>query len=243
MVAVILGLMALGAAVLGVRWFLNADPKAAATAVRWGAVLLGAALSVFVLLRVGFGGLFPLAATAFLFLRLRRGGRGGLFSGRGLGGFGGRTTPSPGQMSEVETATLRMELAHDTGEMIGQVLRGRFEGRELGSMSFEELIQLLAECHANDEQSVSLIETYLDREQGPDWREYAAAEAAGSATGKGPMTRDEAYEVLGLAPGASTEDVKAAHHRLMLKMHPDQGGSTYLASKINQAKDLLLGNA
>ncbi len=240
MVAVILGLIAFVAAMLGVRWFLNADARAVATAVRWGGVLVGAALSVFLLLRAGVAGIVPMAVTTYVFLRLRRGG---LFSGRGFSGFGGPTSPSPGQMSEVETATLRMELDHDTGEMHGRVLRGRFEGRELTSMSFQELIQLLAECHANDEQSVSLLETYLDREQGPEWRDHAEAEGAGSGAGAGPMTKDEAYEVLGLTPGASLEEVKEAHHRLMLKMHPDQGGSTYLASKINQAKDLLLGNA
>ena len=136
-----------------------------------------------------------------------------------------------------------MALDHDSGEMQGTVVRGRFEGRSLDSMSFDELIQLLAECQASDEQSVNLLETYLDREQGPDWRDHSAAGGAQSgATANAPMTRDEAHEILGLKAGASPEDVKEAHHRLMLKMHPDQGGTTYLASKINQAKDLLLGS-
>lgn len=222
------------------RWFLSADPKAVATAVRWIALGGGALLGVFLLVRVGTAVLFPIVLTTLFLLRRRR----GLFGARGFAGFGGRTTPSPGQTSEVETATLRMALDHDSGEMQGTVLRGRFEGRDLEGMSFGELIQLLAECHANDEQSVSLLETYLDREQGPDWRDHAKEEGAQSgATAGAPITKEEAYEVLGLKPGASPEDVKEAHHRLMLKMHPDQGGSTYLASKINQAKDLLLGSA
>ncbi len=239
MLFLVLGLAILIALGLVGRWFLNADPKAAAMAVRWVALGGGALLGLFLLVRVGTAALFPIVLTTLFLLRRRR----GLFGARGFAGFGGRTTPSPGQTSEVETATLRMALDHDTGEMQGTVLRGRFEGRDLESMSFGELVQLLAECHANDEQSVSLLETYLDREQGPDWREHAKEEGApGGATAHAPITKDEAYEVLGLKPGASPEDVKEAHHRLMLKMHPDQGGSTYLASKINQAKDLLLGS-
>ena len=54
------------------------------------------------------------------------------------------------------------------------------------------------------------------------------------------MDVEEAYATLGLEPGASADAVKQAHRRLMKKLHPDQGGSTYLASKINQAKDVLL---
>lgn len=235
----VLGLAVLIALVLAWRWFLNADPKAIAMAVRWIGAGVGGLLGLFLLFRVGPAILVPIVVSALFFLRRRR----GLFGARGFAGFGGATTPSAGQTSEVETSTLRMGLDHDTGEMQGTVLRGRFEGRELESMSFRELVQLLAECHANDEQSVSLLETYLDREQGPEWREHAKAEGApGGGAGSAPMTRDEAYEVLGLKPGASAAEVKEAHHRLMLKMHPDQGGSTYLASKINQAKDLLLGS-
>ncbi|QQP92355.1 DnaJ domain-containing protein [Skermanella sp. TT6] len=139
-----------------------------------------------------------------------------------------------------------MRLDHDSGRMGGEVLRGRFQGRMLDDLGLEELLDLLRECRDADSQSAAILEAYLDRTREEDWRAGApgAGEHGGGSAGSrgtgGAMTREEAYEVLGLQPGASEGEIKDAHRRLMLKMHPDQGGSTYLAAKINQAKDLLL---
>jgi hypothetical protein len=132
-----------------------------------------------------------------------------------------------------------MELDHDTGALRGRVRKGAFAGRELESMSPAEMALLWQDCRFADPRSAQLIEAYLDRAH-PSWREDLARAQAEPGTA-GFMTREEAYEVLGLKPGASEDDIRRAHRELMLKIHPDRGGSSYLAAKINQAKDVLLG--
>ena len=235
----ILGICLVAGLILAGRWFAVADPKTVARVVRWGGIIAGAVLVLFLATRIGIAGLFPLVIAGLLFRARRRrrmfGAPGGLM-GRGA-------APTPGQTSDVETAMLHLTLDHDSGEITGSVRSGRFEGRDIHDLSFREVLDLYVECQSNDEQSVTLLETFLDRVHGADWRERADAEFGGAANGGGKsvMTSDEAYEILGLDPGASEDEVKEAHHRLMMQMHPDQGGSTYLASKINQAKDLLLG--
>jgi hypothetical protein len=136
----------------------------------------------------------------------------------------------------VETDYLRMRLDHDTGAMSGTVLRGRFQGRHLGELASEELIELWHECRVGDEQAAKLLEAYLDH-SAPGWRE--ASRAAGNAGDA--MTREEAYAILGLAVDAGEAEIREAYHRLMMNMHPDRGGSTYLAAKINRAREVLLG--
>ena len=156
--------------------------------------------------------------------------------------------PTGSQTSTVTTAFLRMMLDHDTGSMEGTILRGRFSGMRLEELAMADLLSLLRECRAEDEEGARLLEAYLDRLH-PDWRDELAGERAGSAGGSGrgsarpssgDMTVDEAYAILGLSPGADPEAVKEAHRRLMVKLHPDHGGSDYLATKINRARDVLL---
>ncbi len=159
----------------------------------------------------------------------------------GMGGARPAAQPSSGQTSTVQSRYLRMVLDHDSGDLNGEVLAGRFEGRALDQMSLDELLQLLQEC-GDDEESVALLQAYLDRTHGDGWRRRAGAEdqaqAPGSAQG---MTREEALQILGLSPGASEAEIVEAHRRLMQKVHPDRGGSAYLAARINLAKDTLLG--
>jgi hypothetical protein len=145
--------------------------------------------------------------------------------------------------STVTTRFLRMALDHESGALSGEVLEGPYRGRSLESLRLEELTDLLTACRANDPQSAALLEAYLDRVHGSDWR---ARTGAGASDHTGPsapasgMTREQACEILGLSPGATPEEVRAAHRRLMQKLHPDRGGSDYLAAMINRAKDVLL---
>jgi len=152
--------------------------------------------------------------------------------------------PSGSQTSTVATPFLRMTLDHDTGSMTGTILNGRFSGMRVEELGTADLLALLRECRAEDEEGARLLEAYLDRVQ-PDWRDELAGERAGrSSSGarstSGDVTVEEAYAILGLAPGADDEQVKEAHRRLMVKLHPDHGGSDYLATKINRARDVLL---
>ena len=140
-----------------------------------------------------------------------------------------------------------MTLVHETGEMSGEVLKGPYAGKQLAELDLTQLVAVLSACQREDPDGARLLETYLDRTVGPDWRD-AADHATGNRGGgegrrRGPggqMTAEEAREILGVGPGASKDDIKEAYRRLMQKLHPDQGGSTYLAAKVNQAKDLLL---
>jgi len=151
---------------------------------------------------------------------------------------GGRRARSGGQTSRVRSAFLEMELDHDTGAMRGRILAGRHEGASLDTLETTTLIGMLAEI---DEESRALLAAYLDRRT-PGWREHAQGDAAAGHSGppRGPMTQEEAYQILGLQPGASAEEIGRAHRALMKRLHPDQGGSTYLAARVNEAKDVLL---
>ncbi|MER2605362.1 MAG: DnaJ domain-containing protein [Siculibacillus sp.] len=149
---------------------------------------------------------------------------------------------SAGRRSTVRSAALEMELDHDSGTLSGRVLAGRFEGCELARLSVENLLALWQDV-GSDLESRSLLEAYLNRRV-PLWREHAHDDSAArqrGAASSGAMTDQEAHQVLGLAEGASQAEVREAHRRLMKAVHPDKGGSTFLAAKINEAKDRLVG--
>ncbi|HXV82664.1 MAG TPA: DnaJ domain-containing protein [Candidatus Binatia bacterium] len=151
---------------------------------------------------------------------------------------------TPGQKSGVRTEALEMVLEHDSGQMEGTCLKGRFAGKSLSSLSRHELLQLLEELRGTDAKGVLLLEAYLDR-RAPGWRDLRSGHSdregpRQSPRGRGGMSTNDAYELLGLKPGAKEAEIRAAHRRLMMKFHPDQGGSTYLAARINEAKEILL---
>jgi hypothetical protein len=143
-----------------------------------------------------------------------------------------------GQASSVRSAFLEMELDHDTGAIRGRIIAGACAGTSLDALELSRLIALLSEF---DPESQALLVAYLDRRD-PRWREYAqpgATAGQGAARSTGKMSEQEAYQILGLEPGASRDEISRAHHALMKKLHPDQGGSTYLAARVNEAKEVL----
>lgn len=149
--------------------------------------------------------------------------------------------PSAGRRSKVETRFLRMWLDHDSGDMNGEVLVGQFKGRQVSALSQAELFALYQECAPVDDQSRAVLEAYLDREQ-DGWRDHVdtSSRQRNVSRSDGTMDRQEAAEVLGVSVSASRAEIVDAHRRLMQRLHPDRGGSDYLAAKINTAKDLLL---
>ena len=204
------------------------SPKTLIYVFWWVAGLLFAGLALF-LLMTGRGLLaVPLA---LLFWYLRSGGLLPLAQIRRW--FGGKAGPADQGSSAIETAWLRMTLDRVSGALDGEVRAGRFAGAPLRQLSLDELRALHAECGATDAQSARLIEAYLDRLH-PGWRDQKPPPSSGR------MSRDEALQVLGLAAGAGPDQIREAHHRLMLKLHPDLGGSDYLAGQINLARDVLL---
>lgn len=207
--------------------FLRANPAQLARSLRMVLpILLGAAgLGLTFVGRAGIGMMLMTAAAGWLAAQRRR----------------IATQKSPGKRSSVRTAALEMELDHDSGRMEGIILAGRFEGRVLGTMNLVDLLELRTELEA-DSDSLQLLEAYLDS-RFPVWREDAKANADGGPRhpqSAGGMTEEEAYEILGLQPGAAAAEIRKAHRRLMQRVHPDLGGSSSLAARINQAKDVLL---
>lgn len=201
---------------MGAKLLMNSGPIAC--------IVIGALLTLF---RRGVIG-FPLILIGLSWLRRNRPLQTSSYTG--------------GQKSTVQSTYLEMELDHDMGEMDGRVLAGTFEGYRLSSLNETDLLSLYREI-SDDADSVALLEAYLDRSY-PHWREnheQTSYREPGDAPNFNTMSREEAYQVLGLEPGASDEEIHRAWRRLVKAVHPDSGGSAFLTAKINAAKDLLLG--
>jgi DnaJ domain len=231
MPAFALGIIVLILLLFAAYSFSKADPRQLARVLRYIGGAAALLIAIFLLVR---GAIVPAVSIGLIGL--------GLLGYAPLSrlNFGGRAQKSPGQVSRVRTASLEMELDHDSGALRGRILAGRHQGAALDDLDVPTLITLLREI---DEDSVPLLTAYLDRRQ-PRWREHAPGDAGagnGSRRSRGSkMTEEEAYQILGVQPGATAQDITRAHRSLMKKLHPDQGGSTYLAARINEAKDVLI---
>ncbi len=160
--------------------------------------------------------------------------------------FTSKSPSSSASASRVRTAMIEMELDHDSGSMNGTVLGGPVSGRKLNELTRPQCEELYGQCVRDDPEGARLLEAYLDR-RFPGWRltsngdaDAGQANQSGRGIGRGPMTENEAYEVLGLGKGATMADITTAHRSLMKKLHPDHGGSTSLAARVNEAKDVLV---
>lgn len=242
MIDLLIGAFALVLVLILLHGFTRADPKALVKGLRYlgaGGLVLTAA---FFLVR----GIVPAAVLLGSMAY-------GVFTGGRVwpGGWpywhfphpGGGPRTQSGQTTRVATDWIEMELDHDTGDMRGRILRGAFAGRSLDQLSDNDLLSFFSEAGAADSETARLLEAYLDRRLGPDWRTKAQEKAWSHQRSRGGsgMTREEAWRVLGLSPGASEEQIREAYKRLMMNLHPDRGGTDYLAAKINEAKDVLLG--
>ena len=236
----ILLLIALVAVLFLISWYKRV-PKSKQRQFRNKALLIGGGIILFFALITGklhpmfaaLGALVPLAYRAIGLFQTFNTIRG--FTNRMKAGAS--PGPTPGQKSEVETAFLHMKLDHDTGEMDGTVLRGRCKGRELRDLALEDLLELLHECQS-DRQSMAVLSAYLDRIH-EGWRERRGPPPGASSDA---MSTDEARAVLGVGPDATRDEIVAAHRRLIQRLHPDRGGSDYLAAKLNAAKDSLVNS-
>jgi hypothetical protein len=229
---VLLGLLALAFGLYALKAYTSASPAFLARLIRRGGGFALLALGGLLLARgrLDFGLTFCAAGWWLMGV-----GGGGGMRNAGAGGAG---------VSRVRSAMIEMELDHSTGAIRGVILAGKDEGKRLDALTRPALLELYGVCLRDDPDGARLLEAYLDR-RFPGWR--AAGDAHRDARGgdagarrSGTITEDEAYEILGLKKGAAAADIARAHRDLMKKLHPDLGGTTDLAARVNEAKDVLM---
>jgi hypothetical protein len=224
----------------GLKAFAQASPAALARLVKRGGGVAALAIAAILLLRGGVALAIGFAGLGFWLLNISKGGLWGVFASPAGGAKAGARR---GRSSCVRSAMIEMELDHETGKMRGSILAGPDEGRELDSLTRPQCEILYDLCRRDDPEGAHLLQAYLDR-RFSGWR--PANEAQGDSRGgearrrAGAMSKDEAYEVLGLKKGATREEVVRSHRSLMKKLHPDHGGTTDLAARVNEAKEVLM---
>jgi hypothetical protein len=241
MVRVLLVVVALVGVGLILHWFLRAEPRQILRALRWGGLAVAVVIAIVLLVTRQFQLLYFLAIFLVPWIMRARALRNRMKSARG---------PTEGQASEVRTRFVVMQLDHDSGEMDGTVREGPFAGKRLSALTFEQVVGLYRAARAADQASAQVLQAYLERMHGEAWRaqpdegpgEGAGQAGSGYKSAGGPLSHSEARAILGVGPEATDDEIKRAHRRLMKQFHPDHGGSDYLAARINEAKEVLLGD-
>lgn len=224
-----------------IRWFIRTPPKQVLASAKraglilalFGLVLLVVTGRLNVLIAAGAAAL-PFLKRGFMLLRylpMLHGLFGGVAKAANLGGQGN-------PFSTLETRFLRASLDISSGSLDGEVLEGAFEGQFLSKMTLDNLLALLTTCNKEDPRSAALLCAYLDRHH-RGWQQGGRA-GPSQPSSDHTMSPVEAFDILGIDAGTNEEGIRQAHRQLIHKLHPDRGGSTYLATKINQAKDCLL---
>ncbi|GJE38821.1 J domain-containing protein [Methylobacterium persicinum] len=173
-------------------------------------------------------------------------GIGGLWSLEGPAGLGRRlrsVMPTRATSEKrIRTRLISIVILPDGSFAGGRVRSGPLGGARLDALNLSALVALLGLCRGEDREGATILETYLDR-RAPGWRVDAERDGdpwAGAPAKPGAMPQEQAYQILGLERGASTEEVRSAHRTLMKRAHPDQGGSAEWAARVNAARDRLL---
>ncbi len=240
MPTLIAGIVAVALLYVALNIIKGADPKWLARVIKIGGGVVTLAAALFIGVRGELAVAIPLGIFGAGLLGWSPFGTS---LGSVWGNWGMNARKSGGQQSHVRSQFIEMTLDHDTGALEGRILAGPQAGHRLDEFTLDDLISL---ARSFDGESWSLLESYLDR-RFPAWRDNVQDAGAGQRSredgrmaSRGKMTAEEAYQILGLEPGAGREDISRAHRGLMKKLHPDQGGSTYLAARVNEAKDVLL---
>lgn len=165
------------------------------------------------------------AAAAFAFLRT------GFFTGLTLGKF---WLAKNGGVARFTTDHIEAQLDVNQLNLNGHIKKGPYANYTLDQLDKSQLEELLSYYQPLDKKSYYLIKTLLQR------RGFYGEQARQEPAPPGVSDMQEAMDILGLSGKPSKSDVLAAHRRLIHKLHPDRGGSDYLASQVNAARDQLL---